>query len=144
MESKYYTPRLSEFHETFQYEHKTKNGSWCKELFHLSESHINIIKYVNIQDNGNNEHQVRVKCLDKLDILLLGWVFRKGFPNDLYTISPSYLLQLKDGIATIVNDFRLKRPLTDYESKPSIQLFHGEIKNASELKKLMNQLNILV
>ena len=70
---KYYTPSIEEFRVGFEYEvYVPEKELWSKETFYLDASHINLVKYVNIQTE-NTLKKVRVKYLDREDIESLGW-----------------------------------------------------------------------
>lgn len=69
----YYTPTIEEFHVGFEYEVMIPEKSiWSKEVFFLNDSHINLVKWVTIQDEFTI-HKIRVKTLDQSDIESLGW-----------------------------------------------------------------------
>ena len=136
-DNKYYTSSIEEFHVGFEYEaYIPEKETWSKEVFYLNKSHIDLIKYVETQ-NESTLRRIRVKYLDKEDIESLGFV--KGdrrefdeFFNGAYKIYV-FTQPLKNcfGKCTI--------EITDltYEDK----ILFGKIKNKSELKKLMQQLS---
>ena len=128
MENKYYTPTLEEFHVGFEFEMDDTWGGWKKLT--LTEE---LLKHPMVGLGSGNErapyyHKTRVKHLDKEDIASLGWVkYGNNFiikGEDCYTLYP-----YKDGGYGIM--------------KVTWSLFQGNIKNKSELKKLMNQLGII-
>lgn len=128
MKNKYYTPEIEEFHVGFKYESKnvdTKN--WDKELVgdveDLSECHHGL----SIEGLLTAEY-IRVKYLDKEDIESLGfikWADRENYDLGEYQLHKNNNLNISiyDGVANLI--------------------FIGDIKNKSELKKLLKQLNIL-
>ncbi|MBC7845566.1 MAG: hypothetical protein H7Y10_03640 [Flavobacterium sp.] len=153
MENKYYTPTIEEFHVGFECEHKTQ------ELIAKAIGKIIDIKFlfgedIKIPENDLFEHHIfdgrnlqiyslnphllkdfRVKYLDREDIESLGWELRTDENRDLhipeYTIERFYLKDLADVFFTIYDD-----------SAVDEYVFRGKIKNKSELKKLMMQLEI--
>jgi len=142
MEAKYYTPEIEEFHVGFEYEYKSDTympvldktkGLWAKEIYSGSclmdgESENDDIESL------IKEKNIRVKHLDRKDVEKFGlklkiWDNGSGyFTKDNYTFG-IYSTGLFCTISQ--NDFG-----------NNIMRFSGEIKNKSELKKLMKMLNI--
>lgn len=151
MENKFYTPKINEFFIGFEYESKENfqdgtvksqeqfdTARWIKEIFSNGDS-----PYVNRALSGknadNNRCGIRVKYLDSSDIESLGFrlraenKFRIVFVNNLYSI---VLFKAKD------NHFEIS--LTQPYIKESNGLkFSGLIKNKSELKRILIQLEII-
>lgn len=133
MENKYYTPNLIEFHNEFEYEvYIPEKEKWSKETFYLNKEHIDLIKYVDIQDD-NTLRKVRVKYLDKEDIESLGFITIKHDGGWNYQLD-KYLLYFResDGHIQIRNSNR---------EEPA--LFTGWIKNKSELKQVLKMIGVL-
>lgn len=128
--NKYYTPRLKEFYSGFEYEvYIPEKNIWSKETFYLNQSHISVIEYVDIQDDTTS-NPIRVKYLDKEDIKSLGFEQQRlpyQYKKDWYT-----LVERHEEHQYIIEDGRNQD-----------QIFVGTIKNKSELKVLLKQLNIL-
>lgn len=137
----YYTPELNEFHVGFEYEIFTTNGSgfgWVKEVFEL----YTFESMPSTPDGGEKpfiyfigySNEVRVKKLSKECIESLGW--KKDGKDCNYKIG-TYCLWFDPNLIdlTISND-------DSYENY--ISYFIGDIKNKSELSKLMNMLNIKI
>lgn len=129
MESKYYTPEIEEFHIGFRFE-VLNNGVWDWQNMNASR-----LQEINLDDNLNLMSKYRVKYLDKEDIESLG--FKKYVEPSYYEIEVNeiryYLIEYGDN---------------RYEIRPShfsIQFgsFLGIIKNKSELKVLLKQLNVI-
>lgn len=135
---KYYTPRIEEFHDGFEFEYNVYNeeideftNMWEKSKFD-SRSGLG-----HDMTHFLNDGQVRVKYLDQEDIESLGWKYNndynegkvfKKFTNDKY-----YVLYFKDNIIEI-----------DYLNNAFENgVFKGTIKNKSELKNLLKQLQII-
>lgn len=121
-DNKYYTPTIEEFHVGFEYEELWEvigiNEEWLKEIY---DEHDSI---------GTLCETIRVKYLDKEDIESLGWndIGSLWFENGDYK-----LRKWKDQSLDIY---------FEYADKETIMIFRGDVKNKSELKKLMEQLNI--
>lgn len=129
----YYTPTIEEFHVGFEYELLGNSGNWYKNDFgdangeywnELSECYWDI-----------THNKLRVKYLDQEDIESLGWNTEDN--------GECYNLQIKwDLYGLYPFEFESKIPHTYKICKDTKDLFYGTIKNKSELKKLMQQLNI--
>jgi hypothetical protein len=144
--NKYYPPKIEEFYPGFEYEVMIpEKQTWSKETFYLNDSHINFIKYVDIQ-NEFTKNKIRVKYLDKEDIESLGFIL-KHKSIDLWFEKPGITLR-EDGyhLKNIklnygIHDQKLKI-VFDYTSGETQVHFEGKIKNKSEFKKILKQLGI--
>lgn len=145
MENKYYTPAIEEFHIGFEYEvlcNPTKSSEddpayyleWSEETFYLNESHINLVKYVDIQDRVDKEGSIRVKLLDQQDIEDLGFVYNSGM------LQQDFIGYDKDIFKLI--KFKNNNKVMIF-GKEYITLFEGIIRNKSELKKILQQVGAL-
>ena len=127
MENKYYQPDISEFHIGFDYEVKYKNGEWKKECLNDELSSLRFIDF-KLKKEPNS---IRVKYLDKEDIESLGWkmdsIYSHKYKDDFY-IEYNSKISIHEDTIEIKNNQQT--------------LFSGYIKNKSELKKLMKQLDI--
>ena len=128
---KYYTPELDEFHIGFEYE-ICYDDMWF----------IRDIPFYPLVENNNNKY--RVKYLDKEDIESLGFKLIKHHPGtesyDYENLKNPYLY-----LDITYNHFD-KIFVRIYEEEiqdDSFNYFSGNIKNKSELKKLLKQLNII-
>jgi hypothetical protein len=124
-ENKYYTPSIDEFHVGFKYQELDSNDVWVDKVFYSLLLDFNI-------------NYVRVKYLDKEDIESLGWKlifeevkqyshwcqFKKGKIELHVQLNEKYFPRLLNMNGDYIGNLRIK------------------IKNKSELKKLINQLNI--
>lgn len=131
--SKYYTPEIEEFHIGFEYEQEDINEggssiSWYKYTIKEGEAYI-IDQLITNEDLGLS---YRVKYLNKEDIESLGFKQSETDPYWYDYKNDRYWLYKEDE-----NDWRWI--IEDDQSEIS---FAGTIKNKSELKKLMKQLNI--
>lgn len=142
--NKYYIPKLEEFCTGFAYEvlcnpsKVSKNDPayylvWSKETFYLNESHIKLIKYVDIQKGFEEEGSIRVKYLDQEDIESLG--FRKPHSRGDNFIRGGEFD--RDLISDCGDNYYhiFKGTNTEFH-------FFGKIKNKSELMKILEMLNI--
>ena len=149
MKSKYYTPEIEEFCIGFEYEVVYEDNSVDKYMFGEDlENADGFIPWITPDYFLKllSENKIRAKYLDQEDIIECGWYkhhdtyfsfknkdikshSNEYFLNDVLVLSDSYFLEITDSIITI-QDF-------DYEV-----IFKGTIKNKSELKKLMQMLNI--
>lgn len=130
MENKYYTPEISEFHVGFEYEIYVPgtDTEYTKKIFTLTE--VGFIQ--NVYDQNLQEGWFRVKYLDKEDIESLDWKsgLFQGLNEDSFTYQ-DYQLYWQDNQFIQIYNFDAKI------------IFEGIIKNKSELKKLLTQLEIV-
>lgn len=156
MENKYYTPTIEEFHIGFEIERQTQELIGKEIAFKIESKLIGYdyeinkdttfepstisskdIMYYELNPN-HIERDIRVKCLDREDIESLGWEFKeieKGMLSDRPVFQfKTYLLNF------CKNEYAIWLLITDEDC--DYQHFSGKIKNKSELKQLMKQLNI--
>jgi hypothetical protein len=125
--NKYYIPQISEFHVGFEYENFVKHEGWTKRTLEC------------LSDYGFNEkgfcidhEDYRVKCLDEQDIIYLGW--HDNLKHD------------KDGFLYCIEQIENNVLITQIGTaalKQDAVLFFGNIKNKSELKRIMQMLKII-
>lgn len=146
MEPKYYTPAIEEFCVGFEYEVR-QAGGWVKEKFNYTEC---------MSDFSNTE-EYRVKTLDTQDILDSG--FKKDADKDYFVIVDGSYEIGEEATGCEYHLFFEK----DVHGFPKITIygyeimygeahlpiendcgciFSGQVKNKSELKVLLRQLNI--
>jgi hypothetical protein len=136
MESKYYTPDISEFHVGFECEQYDNNSKeWKKytvDKYTWSSNGIWKLFY------DNPEESFRVKYLDKEDIESLDFILDEEGPQ-------CYITFKKDNLWLQYGSFS-----RDESQQLSIQnlelgefVFFGTVKNKSELKTLLKWLNIV-
>jgi hypothetical protein len=143
-ELKYYTPEIKEFHVGFEYEynnnhvwmHEPTKGEWKKEEYINGVGRDGESDYQEIMNMLDND-EVRVKHLNKEDIASLGWgdyveprEYNHSWSIGSFIIYVWFNALSEDGVTVRI-----------YDSFPH-HVFQGNIKNKSELKKLMGQLNI--
>jgi len=130
---KYYTPDLNEFYIGFEYEYQSFSN-WAKhklEDFWLCDNDGCIEDYVPTQSSLS---LFRVKLLDKEDIESLGFKL----------LTTSYGIQYSKDKTLIKFSYDKKLIIEKYFEDFGIvyTVFIGDIKNKSELKKLLKQLGI--
>lgn len=151
MVEKYYTPSIEEFSIGFEFEEEFKNPDWYK----LSNPPKDVYEFVKLRLDTSHSisrivskiksGKVRVKYLDSEDLIELGFQmhttsYAPVYKKDNILISFSWDNKRIE-ISRILfhnKDIESSYEFTGREEK----LFSGIIKNKSELKKLLNQLEI--
>ena len=133
MESKYYTPEQDEIYVGFECEQsvlKTDGGHQLDIVSPKEYRKITIDEY----SVALSSTWYRVKYLDKEDIESLGWKFYENdtIPLKAFSKNEDYKLTYISGMHRV----SIANNLVEHTH------FDGSIKNKSELKKLMKQLNI--
>lgn len=148
MDDGYYLPEMEEFHVGFEYEEFVKHEGWVSRKVQSVSEDITL--------NKNNycidfPEDFRVKYLDDDDIELLGWKLIPDTtlpPNKLYEKPYKDERGFADKITLIYNHESHWALITEGGDEVShedeLTRFCGFIKNKSELKKLMKQLQIEV
>ena len=131
----YYTPTIEEFHVGFEYQElwglKNINEEWLTQLYDENDLIQNLCE------------TLRVKYLDQSDIESLGWKLIKSNDNrDTFILEINN--EFKYGLYKNSNSNNINIDSVDNKKyiTESKSYFKGTIKNKSELKKLMQQLNI--
>ena len=168
-ENKYYTPEVDEFHIGFTYEfrprlrqgimsyvsQKFEYVDWWKtqEIGKKDENLIDALNNYNdpfsIDDvmSFHKDGMVRVKYLDKEDLIELGFEYMEdvrdciNFAKYIQESNRSINLTLHRNsrrVGFAVHDLNVKPPMTSIQ----IGTFGGEIKNKSELIKVLKRLGI--
>lgn len=127
---KYYTPVVEEFYVGFEYEYLTVDSKWIKDTFmSIKPEDTEQMDFSTIESILKKcPTELRVKYLDKEDILSLAWEQGK-LPYQFF-----------DGIHMLVVLDHHRISITHTADDQC--LFYGEIKNKSELRILMKQLGI--
>lgn len=139
--SKYYTPEMEEFHPGFEFKYLNHNGEWkdCE----LGKNDIENIELRQYKDDLMKiaHANLRVKFLDREDIESLGWKFSliKANTNRAFKDLQSNTEKCIGLVLEIRND---KIMIADCRLEFNQILFFGTIKNKSELRKLMQMLQI--
>jgi hypothetical protein len=133
-EIKYYIPEIEEFYVGFEFEYESYEDYWKKSIFRFDNDYglNNLSLIINWLDNK----EIRVKYLDKEDIENLGWEYLDDDRITYIYSKDNYELQysLDDKIISI---------LERINNTTGNRVVIYPIKNKSELKKLMKQLNII-
>ena len=146
MSSKYYVPLIEEFHVGFEYE-IWYSCAYTPELW--EKETLELYKGEDLNMLADGCHQLRVKYLDQSDIESLGWKIVEDFYDKDKKVTkltfeqqsklyPQERLRLKYTVETQKLWLFMLYDVHLYYND-----FKGTIKNKSELKKLMRQLNIL-
>lgn len=158
--NKYYTPTIEEFHVGFEFEKYDDRTATYKENNYIP-TNWHKFKYdlqsIRLSQLGTHLYSktIRVKYLDKEDIESLGWKheLRKGskfekvyhLGEDIYTIVQNGLHILV--VKPLCNKITIKHPNFIRDGSGNFdgyitEVYEVEIKNKSELKRLMKQLGI--
>ena len=139
-EPMYYTPSIEEFHIGFPYEWLNENNDWIKE---------DSLTELNADGFDEQTYGLRVKYLDRSDIESLGWVYKptkteqlKSYSYEFFNNEFRYVLSfttLKESFNVEIKDSFIG----DDDRAVTSRIFLGDIKNKSELKRLMIQLGII-
>ena len=147
MKNKYYTPSIEEFRVGFEYEYNNTWGGFSKRIVTEENLMDKLISIGSGNDRVPFNYNWRVKYLDKQDIESLGFNNTKE-----HAVSYSSSYKIKDNkVFQIQSYWDMQRDerenliriyIGDLHKYPYTEIFRGEIKNLSELKKLLKQLNI--
>jgi len=142
-DNKYYIPTIDEFHVGFEYERLDLDGIH-NEIFNVIKNSNEYNLDDSLQSLITMKH-VRVKYLDRDDIEELGWeyigkldayIHKFEYNTDTTTNKVDNIMALRYED----NDTRIIIATNKYDH----YRFVGTIKNKSELKRLMKQLNIII
>jgi len=134
METKHYTPAIEEFHVGFEYEF-LQNEIWtsCNDFsYDFLNDDTDTISEVKFY---LDESRIRVKYLDREDCLDLGLNLKVWDNGSGY---------FEKGDFTIgIYSTGLFCTISQNDNKNHIMRFSGDLKNKSELKRILKQLNIV-
>ena len=150
MNDKYYTPSIEEFHVGFECEYYSSHADKFISIV-LNESNFSTNSldgsfdddYV-FSGNYHSDNKFRVKYLDSEDIESLGFdkTAEYGkyieFNDNIKAFNPSSTKLLYNTDTNLINIESFT-----FEEESSLPLFHGIVKNKSELVRLLKQLNII-
>jgi len=136
---KYYTPEIEEFHVGFEFETCYLQKDWIKKKLEFDDFGFYTSTW---EVDSTPKTEFRVKYLDKEDIESLGWFHRyDDFTFGEYsrekTDQLNYQLSYDYTYHTLTIGIYDKESITFYQD-----IFVGDCKNKSELKKLLKQLQI--
>lgn len=131
---KYYTPTIEEFHVGFEFEHNFKNhpiikDGWDKDII-TGETRLKCIAdYI-------AEKRVRVKHLSREDIEAEGWEIYSQSNVNHFTFrlpkNPDLQLHVNFGAPSKIS----------FSTRDGLESMKFSIRNISEFRKLLTQLNI--
>lgn len=147
MKDEYYTPVIEEFHVGFEFEYLNKDFSdtdWVKTIFDPETCSGYLWKTEDFTELIE-KYLVRVKYLESKGIEELGWEILGSDWYNLISVSGelgyfNYVRLKLFGKNSFIKGYRAN-PITSPKTEQEY-LFQGEIKNKSELKKLMKQLSL--
>jgi len=149
MIDKYYTPSIEEFHVGFEYQYKVKT-SGSSFVFAKDHIYLWIDDYIKSGDILSFRlDEIRVKYLNKEDIESLGFIKQDyQYQNNLeFKYGDIWKTNSKSGWLHFNTDTKILK-ITSLDSGSNIDgpnhsvKFNGFIKNKSELKVLLKQLEI--
>jgi hypothetical protein len=145
MENKYYTPKLEEFHVGFEYEkHDDRLATYRENNYEPTNWHKfkYDLKSIRLSQLPTHlfEKTIRVKYLDRSDIESLRWKQSR----DSNTTEIEFELDLGNPLDNLGLQYDTENQYLriHWFGQGDVTRFSGTIKNKSELKKLMKQLNI--
>lgn len=164
MDTKYYTPEIEEINVGFEYEWRERNTNdiWTPskysigfDLFDCGSGEVPASYVFNSMNDVENPIEIRVKYLDQQDIEELGFISEYVIDYDSencdliegyrYVISNTDEFILHKGTNGDKYIIYFEHEYNTFTGNTEIQcIFRGYIKNKSELKKLMKQLNITI
>jgi hypothetical protein len=146
-DNKYYTPSIEEFYVGFEYEkfdnREASYSNFPKEFIRTNWHRFKYdLKSIRLSQLGTHlfEKTIRVKYLDQEDIESLGWVDGETRGLSGFFINPNTDDEFQMYLHDNLGDGYWYIEIYDYKAD---FIFRGNIKNKSELSKLMKQLNII-
>lgn len=148
MENKYYTPSIEEFYIGFEYQILDEDENEENLVYQWREVGAEEIwELEDAADILEHKDNIRIKYLDQSDLEELGFkyytYFRDGGTSVFRTSNKEYELHFyRTNSILDIDPNKIK--IIRHHDNPSLkgQIFIGNIKNKSELKKLLKQLNI--
>lgn len=168
-QQKYYCPDISEFYEGFEYEFKERMGNYSKNKFrvtklndalqHYLDRKMIRVKYLDQQDIESLGWDLGISFWERDTNERVNVVRLKSIADNslsfqkIITETQTYSLTMFDNLRVVI----VKNYLSDHKTGLILKnkmihepknimvkesLFDGIIKNKSELKKIMQQLNI--
>lgn len=148
MEDKYYVPTIEELCVGFEYEEDNYgNDKWTKKSIkttNITQACKDLVDDIKSSDDGS--YTFRVKYLDRKDIEECGFDVSSDYGAGIdFKFGNKYkLTKVKGaGLTYSKNEIRIFENNSILEESYNSRLFIGDIKNKSELKKLLKQLNII-
>lgn len=133
---KYYTPSIEEFYVGFECENMNFDGTFSSFIYGKNRSRGKIVDTLSQIEFQISAKTIRVKYLDKSDIESVGWEERG---QELYYLKTSDKEWCLEKVLNNNTSYRINEN-DFYNSKTCCFI---ELKNKSELKKIMSQLSII-
>jgi len=142
MENKYYEPEIKEFHVGFEYEIYEDfdfypEKTWHNQVYGEGGKNHEVMGCI----DESQLHKIRVKHLDRLDIEELGFVFIASQNSKMYFKTKDDKITVAIRFNFYIGGFSNVHVYKINLEKVST-LFLGKIKNKSELRRLVQQINI--
>ena len=125
-ETKYYTPTIEEFHVGFEFEYLYSTNTWNKSKVPSGGFTVGNVKL----------EKLRVKCLDQEDIESFGYKLWTHKGNEL-----GFMRNTDEEGSTWIH--RTEGKIKISTTFPDTTLYLGIIKNKSELKRVLQRLEII-
>lgn len=142
---KYYTPTIDEFHVGFEYQLRNELGKdeWSTYTFDDKFLQLYYPKNFDTIESEIRDNNIRVKYLDREDIESLGFPINEWFINE-HKYGGTYKITFRDVYTNPRISIHMKSFIRDGSGNYEVVDIVNDIciKNKSELKKLMKQLNI--
>lgn len=137
MRSAYYTPTVDEFHVDFEceWQSKIRNESWNKQICDADLVNIAYGEFEHADEDEPFSEQFRVKYIDKEDCISLGLELKIWDNGSGYFTKGNYT------IGIYVTDLFCTVSQNDFGN--NIMRFSGNLKNKSELKRVLRQVECL-
>ena len=137
---KYYQPSLEEFGINFEFEYQNKQGRWVK--MKMDRLDFRVEQTMTLQYSLSlHKERFRVKYLGGEDIESLGFESKNMDGYNSFTKGYIRICNLIDSEPTYLNI--LKRKNSNYIGESTHKLiFSGEIKNKSELIKIIKMIGL--
>lgn len=151
-DNKYYVPEIEEFHVGFEYEEQDEDDNWVSKVLDFDYGWIEIPTLFNTDK--------RVKYLDREDIESFGFIENDtthfidnkllfGNKFECYKFEYKHLIFFIRPLSNLYPDSNNRIIISVFNNETMkggeepVILFNGTIKNKSELKKVLKQLNII-
>lgn len=150
-ENKYYTPKIEEFHVGFEFQNYVPDMGSFDEGYVSREFSLDYSVFIkNVYELNRHNGCFRVKFLDKEDIEGEGWgncqaptiILHEGNITEYDSIWTFDKYTLHAWMNSPDAPTRFIRISVKISKKSQIIIFNGVIKNKSELKKIMEMLQV--
>lgn len=141
-ESKYYTPKIEDFHVGFQFEEIIfgSNNEWTKVTMTSFKDSYDTKYGVSYPEGYIQARYIRVKFLDREDIESLGWNIYDDNQH-AYSFEEEFYMEFMETPNGNVSIYRLSLEC-HYCGHGKRCVFEGRVKNISDMKKVMEMVGI--